>query len=94
MVTYINNEKLLIHYFQDKLSGASMKWYMGLEKICIRSWQDLADTFLKQYKYNLYMEPYHRQIHNISHKEKDPFKEYAQCYRKLVAYMEPPLAET
>lgn len=32
MATYVHNNKLMIHYFQDSLSGASLKWYMNLEK--------------------------------------------------------------
>lgn len=32
MAAYIHNNKLMIHCFQDSLSGASLKWYMNLEK--------------------------------------------------------------
>ncbi|XP_058776989.1 uncharacterized protein LOC131651341 [Vicia villosa] len=56
MTAYTNNQNLLIHCFQDSLSGASLKWYMSLEKGCVQSFQDLADAFMKQYKYNLDME--------------------------------------
>lgn len=51
------NDKLLIHFFQDSLSGAYLKWYMGLEKSRIQNWQDLAEAFLRKYKYNMDMEP-------------------------------------
>lgn len=47
MDAYTNNDKLPIHYFQDILSGASMKWYMALEKSRILRWKDLDDAFLK-----------------------------------------------
>lgn len=57
MAFYIDNDGLLIHCFQDSLSGASLDWYMGLECSKIRSWQDLFDAFLKQYKYVLDMDP-------------------------------------
>ena len=30
MASYVDNDELLIHYFQDSLSGASMDWYMNL----------------------------------------------------------------
>lgn len=55
MVAHTENEKLLIHCFQDSLNGASLKWYMGLEKSIIKCWKDLADSFLHKYKYNLDM---------------------------------------
>lgn len=32
MVAYVDNDKLLIHYFHDNLSGASLEWYMQLER--------------------------------------------------------------
>ena len=57
MAAYTNNQKLLIHCFQDSLSGASLKWYMGLERNRIQCFQDLAGAFMKQYKYNLDMAP-------------------------------------
>src|SRR4051812_24473419 len=50
MAAYAHDQKLMIHFFQDSLSGASVDWYMQLEKSYIRSWNDLANTFLKQYK--------------------------------------------
>lgn len=31
MAAHIENEKLLMHYFQGSLSGASLRWYMNLE---------------------------------------------------------------
>ncbi|XP_050915049.1 uncharacterized protein LOC127130005 [Lathyrus oleraceus] len=32
MVAYSDDEKLLMHYFQDSLSGAFLEWYMQLER--------------------------------------------------------------
>lgn len=37
MASYTDNDALLINYFQDSLSGASLDWYMGLECSKIRS---------------------------------------------------------
>lgn len=62
MSAYARNDNLLIHCFQDSLSGASLKWYMSLDKAHIQSWVDLADAFMKQYKYNLDMVPDRRQL--------------------------------
>ncbi|KAI5423032.1 hypothetical protein KIW84_046150 [Lathyrus oleraceus] len=31
MSTQTDNDQLLIHYFQDSLSGAALRWYMGLD---------------------------------------------------------------
>lgn len=32
MAAYFDDEKLLMHFFQDSLSGASLEWYMQLER--------------------------------------------------------------
>lgn len=53
MTSYTQNDKLVIHYFQYSLSGASLTWYMKLERSHIQSRENLANTFLKKYNYNL-----------------------------------------
>ena len=77
MSAYTKNDKLLIHFFQDSLSGASLKWYMGLKKGLIQCFQYLVDAFIKKYKYKIDMAPDHRQLQNMSQNEKESFKEYA-----------------
>lgn len=66
MASYIDNDALLIHYFQDSLSRAYLDWYIGLERSKIRSWRDLSKAFLKHYKYNMDMAPTSLQLQPIS----------------------------
>lgn len=40
MANYNGDDKLLIHYFQDNLTGASLKWYMGLYNAHISSFNE------------------------------------------------------
>ena len=93
MAAYTNNQKLLIHCFQDSLTGASLQWYMNLEQNNIHCFQDLSNAFMQQYKYNLDMTPDRRQLQNMTQKERESFKEYAQRWRELASQVEPPLAE-
>lgn len=46
MAAYSRDEKLLMHFFQDNLSGVSLECYMQLESTTIRSWKYLAEAFL------------------------------------------------
>lgn len=85
-----HDEKLLIHFFQDSLTGASLSWYMHLERAHISSWKDLVDAFLKQYKYNLDMAPDRIQLQNMTKRGNETFKEYAQRWRELASQVEPP----
>jgi hypothetical protein len=93
MAAYTTNEKLMIHVFQDSLSGASLDWYMQLERTQVQTWKDLADAFMKQYKYNLDMAPNRMQLQNLGQKDNETFKEYAQRWRELAARVQPPLLE-
>ena len=57
MHAYAQDQKLMIHCFQDSLSGASLDWYMQLEQVYIQTWEDLSIALFRQYKYNLDMAP-------------------------------------
>ena len=46
MTGYTSNDKLLIHCFQDSLSGSATRWYNFLSQDQIKSWTDLAKAFL------------------------------------------------
>ena len=46
MTDHTNNDKLLIHCFQDSLTGSATRWYNQLSRENVRSWTDLAKAFL------------------------------------------------
>ncbi|XP_058751635.1 uncharacterized protein LOC131624732, partial [Vicia villosa] len=93
MSTHTDDQRLLIHYFQDSLTGAASKWYMGLDSTHIRTFNDLAEAFVKQYKYNVDMAPDRDQLRAMMQKEKESFKEYAQRWREVAAQVIPPMEE-
>ncbi|KAA3473597.1 hypothetical protein EPI10_023962 [Gossypium australe] len=45
---YVNNNKLLIHCFQDSLVRAASRWYNQLSRANISSWRDLAQAIMRQ----------------------------------------------
>jgi hypothetical protein len=53
MAEVVHDEKLLMHFFQDSLSGAALSWYMRLDNTRIHTWKDLVDAFIKEYKCNM-----------------------------------------
>ena len=85
MGAYSRDEKLLMHFFQDSLVEAAIVWYTNLEALRIRSWKDLITAFIRQYQYNTNMAPDWTQLQNMSKREKESFKEYAQRWRDLAA---------
>ena len=42
MAGYTNDEKLLIHVFQESLTNRAFKWYLRLKKDQISTWKDLV----------------------------------------------------
>jgi len=57
MSAHANNDELLIHCFQDSWTGAALIWYMGLDRIDIKNFNDLFEAFVQRYNYNLYLAP-------------------------------------
>lgn len=94
MSTQTDNHQLLIHYFQDSLTGATLKWYINLDSAHIHTFNDLGEAFIRQYKYNVDMAPNKDQLRVMSQRDKETFKEYAQRWRKVAAHIYPPLEES
>ncbi|XP_058745794.1 uncharacterized protein LOC131618633 [Vicia villosa] len=93
MSMHTEDQCLLIHYFQDSLFGAALKWYMDLDSTYIRTFHDLGEAFIRQYKYNIDTAPDRDQLRVMSQREKETFKEYAQRWRELAAQIIPPMEE-
>jgi len=55
MGAYSKNEKLLMHFFQESLTGAAVNWYTNLEPSRVHSWKNLIVAFVRQYQYNFDM---------------------------------------
>lgn len=93
MAAVSEDEKLLMHFFQDSLSGASLEWYMQLERTHVRNWRHLVEAFIKHYQYNVDMAPNRTQLQGLTQGPNDSFKEYAQKWRELAARVQPPMME-
>ena len=78
MARYTNNKKLLIHCFQDSLLGPAACWYVRLTRLDVKTWKDLVDAFLAQYKHIMDMASDRVFLQNMEKKAQESFKEYAQ----------------
>jgi len=47
MSAQVGNDELLIHCFQDSLTGAALIWYVGLNKVDIKTFKDLCEAFIQ-----------------------------------------------
>lgn len=93
MCALTKDDRLLIHFFQDSLTGVALKWYMSLNKANIKTFSDLCEAFNRQYKYNVDMAPDRDQLRAMAQKDNETFKEYAERWRGVAAQISPPLEE-
>ena len=77
MSPYANQEKLLMHVFQESLTEKVAKWYYQLEEGQIHTWRDLAREFLKQYQRLLGTTPDYFTLQNMRKSPNESYKEYA-----------------
>ncbi|XP_050908690.1 uncharacterized protein LOC127122394 [Lathyrus oleraceus] len=77
----------------DSLIEATLSWYMKLERNHVQSWLELANAFLKQYKYDMDIAPDRMQLRALSQEDNESFRGYAQRWRELAACVEPPLLD-
>ena len=93
MGAYTKDEKLLMHFFQESLTGAAVTWYTNLEPSRVHSSKDLMVAFIRLYQYNSDMGPDRMELQNMCKKEHETFKEYAKRWRDLAAQVAPPMME-
>jgi hypothetical protein len=93
MSAQVGNDELLIHCFQDSLTGAALIWYMGLSKNDIKTFSDLCEAFVQRYNYNLHLAPNRKELQAMTQNDNESFKAYAQRWRDFAEQVRPPLEE-
>ena len=93
MTGYTSNDKLLIHCFQDSLTGSAIRWYNLLSRDQIKSWTNLAKAFLVQYKHMKDIAPDRFSLQGMEKKTTEMFREYAHRWRDLAAQVQPPMID-
>ncbi|XP_011013700.1 PREDICTED: uncharacterized protein LOC105117661 [Populus euphratica] len=93
MVEVVDDEKLLIHFFQDSLSDISLTWYMRLDNTKVKKWKDLVDAFMRQYKFNIDVGPDRLSLQAMEKDNKDSIREYARIWSEVAAQVNPSMLE-
>ncbi|GKV20634.1 hypothetical protein SLEP1_g30732 [Rubroshorea leprosula] len=94
MAPYANDERVLVHYFQDSLSGPESVWFLMVDKKNICSFKDVSQAFMRQYEYNINLAPTRDSLQRITKKSNETFKEFAQWWRSEAAKVIPPLTDS
>jgi hypothetical protein len=85
----VNDEKILIHFFYDNLNDAALTWYIWLDNTKVKKWKDLAEAFIRQYKFNMDVSLDRSSLHAIEKDNKKSIKEYAQRWRETITQVNP-----
>ena len=93
MAEVVDDEKLLIHFFQDSLSDAVLTWYLLLDNTKVKKWKDLVDAFMRQYKFNMDMGPDRLSLQAMEKNNKESIREYARRWSEVAAQVNPPMLE-
>lgn len=93
MSDYVGDDSLRIHDFQYSLIGPALAWFMALDIRGIQEWEDLADQFLQQYRYNIKTTPTRMDLKHIEMRRNENFRSFAQRWRAKAAQVQPLLNE-
>ncbi|GKV33975.1 hypothetical protein SLEP1_g42406 [Rubroshorea leprosula] len=94
MAAYGKNEQLLIHFFQESLTGPAELWYSTLDRKHLKSWSELSFAFWKHYKFNYALSTTREDLQRMEKKASKTFKEYAQRWHIKAAQVQPPMTES
>ncbi|XP_021286227.1 uncharacterized protein LOC110417947 [Herrania umbratica] len=93
MATYIYDDNLLIHYFQDNLTGSAIRLYNKLDRSHVYSWKNLACAFIAQYKHVANMALYNSTLQSMEKNDIEGFKDLARRWRDITSQVHPPLTK-
>ncbi|OIT22551.1 hypothetical protein A4A49_31029 [Nicotiana attenuata] len=88
-----HNESIRMKLLSQSLSGPALVWYTKQDFNKWHIWDDMAHDFVKQYEFNLGVDP---DMHSLCKIEKMPhesFQDYAIRWRVEASKVHPPLSE-
>ncbi|XP_039161733.1 uncharacterized protein LOC120290118 [Eucalyptus grandis] len=68
MAQHVKNEPLMIQSFHASLTGPALNWYVMKNINLLETWNEVADAFLKQYKFNMDIAPSREDLERMEKK--------------------------
>ncbi|XP_070012906.1 uncharacterized protein [Nicotiana sylvestris] len=84
-------EELPMAYFRESLVGVASEWFIDQDISHWHVWDDMAQSFVKQFHYNIDIAPDHNSLSNMKKKPTESFREYAIKWREQAARVKPPM---
>nr|XP_027120579.1 uncharacterized protein LOC113737567 [Coffea arabica] len=89
----VDDENLPLRLFPESLEGDALDWYSNLKPEEVKTWLDLSNAFIRQYKYNCELAPTRTTLESTKRRPAEDHKTYAKRWRKIAAKVEPPMTE-
>ncbi|XP_056176162.1 uncharacterized protein LOC130140552 [Syzygium oleosum] len=89
MTPYVDNELLMIHAFQASLTGPALKWYLMKKINGLKTWKEVSEAFLKQYRFITDIIPTRDDLERAQMKKNESFKDCAIRWRNIAAQIIP-----
>ena len=79
------DEECMAQMFQTTLTGPAAQWFSKVETDKLRSWEDIANIFVKQYSYNAELEVTLRDLEDARQEPKEKFADFVRRFRSVAA---------
>ena len=67
--------------FQNTLTVAALRWFLNLDDVRVRSWEDICREFHKKYKYNMEVDITRRDLETTNQELKESFSAFITKWR-------------
>ena len=89
-----DSEKLMLRFFQQSLTGPAALWLATLDIRPIKTWNDLAQEFIKQYRYNTELSLDRVYLMRVKQEPGESFRTYALRWKNAAMQVQPPLTDS
>ena len=79
------DETQLIMVFPMSLSGTTQRWFVSLDVSRCRTWDDLAQDFLKQFAFNTVIDVSRRELEALRQGPKESLTSFISQWREKIA---------
>ncbi|XP_030468911.1 uncharacterized protein LOC115687467 [Syzygium oleosum] len=93
MARYAQNVPLMIQTLQESLTRPALQWYVLSEPEKFEKWEELAEAFVLQYKYNIEIALTREVLTRTEKKRSESFRAFAQRWHTLADQVRLPLDE-
>lgn len=91
---YPNPDKLMMQLFQHSLTGQAAQWFARLDIRRFKSWAELSQEFLKQYRHNTQLVIDRFSLERTKKEDNESFRAYALRWKDLASQVNPPLQDS